>query len=184
MVLPFLQEKYPKYIHNIFVLFFLQKVLQKRFFLFSVKTNFQKMPHTTSRTLHTSRKSPVSCIHYLLLLFFRQRSFFTNLLPLSFFSRVLFVVGWKLLLLLSFLNMFKLVCCLDWFYEKCTTKYGEHSRRLKDDKTNTKGIEIFSSPKFFLIPGDEKNSRWILIPGLLVSQDQKNDVLIPGISNS
>jgi hypothetical protein len=61
--------------------------------------------------------------------------------------------------------MFKLVCCLDWFYEKCTTKYGEHSRRLKDDKTNTKGIEIFSSPKFFLIPGDEKNSRWILIPG-------------------
>ena len=69
--------------------------------------------------------------------------------------------------------MFKLVCCLDWFYEKCTTKYGEHSRRLKDDKTNTKGIEIFSSPKFFLIPGDEKNSRWILIPGLLVSRDQK-----------
>ena len=64
MVFPFLQEKYPKYIHNIFVLFFLQKILQKRFFLFlfSVKTNFQKMPHTTSRTLHTSRKSPVSCI--------------------------------------------------------------------------------------------------------------------------
>jgi len=37
------------------------------------------------------------------------------------------------------------------FYEKCTTKYGEHSRRLKDDKTNTKGIEIF-----YFIPGDEK----------------------------
>merc|ERR1719273_2736703 len=87
MVLPFLQEKYPKYIHNIFVLFFLQKVLQKRFFLFSVKTNFQKMPHTTSRTLHTSRKSPVSCISSSLssVTLFRQRSFFTNLLPLSFF---------------------------------------------------------------------------------------------------
>jgi len=65
------------------------------------------------------------------------------------------------------------------FYEKCTTKYGEHSRRLKVDKTNTKGIEIF-----YFIPGDEKkNSRWIFIPGLLVSQDQKNDVLIPGMSN-
>ena len=102
------------------VLFFLQKILQKGFGFFQSKTNFQKMPHSTSLTLHTSRKSPVSCISSSLfsVIFFRQRSFFHKLVASFCFHGFLFVVGWKLLLLLSFLNMFKLVCCLDWFLRK------------------------------------------------------------------
>ena len=61
------------------------------------------------------------------------------------------------------------------FYEKCTTKYGEHSRRLKDDKTNTKGIEIFFfyprgwkkilvefSTRVFLSRGTKKMMFWSL----------------------
>ena len=155
--------------------FFFKKSCKNDLVFFSQRQTFKKCHillhvHYTQVENHQFR---VFLLHYFLLLFFRQRSFFHKLVASFCFHGFLFVIGWKLLLLLSFLNMFKLVCCLDWFYEKCTTKYGEHWRRLKDDKTNTKGIEIFSSPNFFLIPGDEKNSRWILIPGLLVSQDQK-----------
>ena len=115
------------------VVFSSKNLAKNIFFVFSQRQTFKKCHillhvHYTQVENHQFR---VFLLHYFLLLFFRQRSFFHKLVASFFFSRVLFVVGWKLLLL-SFLNMFKLVCCLDWFYEKCTTKYGEHSRRLKD----------------------------------------------------
>ena len=129
-------------------MFFLQKILQKWFF-FSVKDKLSK--NATYYFTYTTHKSKITSFVYFFFIIFCY-SFLGNVIFQLVASFTGFVVGWKLLLLLSFLNMFKLVCCLDWFYEKCTTKYGEHSRRLKDDKTNTKGIEIFSSPNFFFHP--------------------------------
>ena len=148
MVFHFLQEKYPKYIHNISCCFFFKKSCKNDFF-FSVKDKLSK--NATYYFTYTTHKSKITSFVYFFFIIFCY-SFLGNVIFQLVASFTGFVVGWKLLLLLSFLNMFKLVCCLDWFYEKCTTKYGEHSRRLKDDKTNTKGIEIFSSPNFFFHP--------------------------------
>ena len=129
-----------KNIQNTYIIFlccFFFKKSCKNDFFFSQRQTFKKCHillhlHYTQVENHQFR---VFLLHYFLLLFFRQRSFFHKLVASFCFHGFLFVIGWKLLLL-SFLNMFKLVCCLDWFYEKCTTKYGEHSRRLKHDKTN------------------------------------------------
>ena len=103
----FLQEKYPKYIHNIFVLFFLQKILQKWFF-FSVKDKLSK--NATYYFTYTTHKSKITSFVYFffIIFFFRQQSFFTNLLPLS-VSRV-FVCRWmKIVVVVVVLNLFKLV---------------------------------------------------------------------------
>jgi hypothetical protein len=50
-------------------------------------------------------------------------------------------------------------------------------RGLKDDKTNTKGIEIFYPLHDFSTQGMKKTSLEFS------SRDQKIDVLIPGMSN-
>lgn len=136
-----------------FCCFFFKKSCKNDFF--SVKDKLSK--NATYYFTYTTHKSKITSFVYFFFIIFCY-SFLGNVIFQLVASFTGFVVGWKLLLLLSFLNMFKLVCCLDWFYEKCTTKYGEHSRRLKDDKTNTKGIEIFSSPDWdFSTQGMKKN---------------------------
>ena len=68
MVLPFLQEKYPKYIHNIFVLFFLQKILQKRFFFVFSKDKLSK--NATYYFTYTTHKSKITSFVYFFFIIF------------------------------------------------------------------------------------------------------------------
>ena len=84
-----------KNIQNTYIIFlccFFFKKSCKNDSFFQSKTNFQKMPHTTSRTLHTSRKSPVSYIFSSLFSFLGNRVF-SQTCCLFLFHGFLFVVG-------------------------------------------------------------------------------------------
>ena len=107
MVFPFLQEKYPKYIHNIFVLFFLQKILQKWYFFFSQRQTFKKCHilhiHYTQVENHQFRV--LFFLHYFL---FLGNRFFSQTCCL-FFSRV-FVCRWMKTVIFKHVQ----TCLLPW----------------------------------------------------------------------